>query len=66
MAVTVVIIEGVVVGLILILIRNIWGHAYSNEAEVVRYVSAMMPYLALSHFVNGTQCILSGTNSYYL
>ena len=54
------IVEGLVVGLVLVLVRNIWGHAYSSEREVVRHVAAMMPFLALSHFVDGTQCVLSG------
>ncbi|XP_073154543.1 protein DETOXIFICATION 16-like [Henckelia pumila] len=52
--------EGTLVGLILILIRNVWGYAYSNETEVVRYVRIMMPILAASNFVDGLQCVLSG------
>ncbi|XP_020251773.1 protein DETOXIFICATION 16-like [Asparagus officinalis] len=55
------IIEGLGVGLVLILVRNVWGHAYSNEREVVRNVAGMMPFLSLSHFVNAIQCVLSGT-----
>lgn len=51
----------VVVGLVLILIRNVWGYAYSNETEVVRYVAAMMPILAVSNFMDSLQCVLSGT-----
>ncbi|XP_052179342.1 protein DETOXIFICATION 16-like [Diospyros lotus] len=53
--------EGIVVGTVMILIRNIWGYAYSNETEVVRYVAAMMPILAVSNFLDGLQCVLSGT-----
>ncbi|KAM7479667.1 hypothetical protein LguiA_027880 [Lonicera macranthoides] len=56
MAVTV----SILVGLFLILIRNIWGYAYSNELEVVQYVATMMPILALSNFLDGLQCVLSG------
>lgn len=52
--------EGLLVGLVLILIRDIWGHAYSNEIEVVKYVAAMMPILAASNFLDGLQCVLSG------
>lgn len=51
----------VLVGLVLILIRNVWGYAYSNETEVVRYVAAMMPILAVSNFMDSLQCVLSGT-----
>lgn len=53
--------EGILVGLILILIRNQWGHAYSNDKEVVKYVAAMMPLLATSNLLDGLQCVLSGT-----
>ncbi|XP_059639537.1 protein DETOXIFICATION 16-like [Cornus florida] len=52
--------EGILVGSVLILIRNIWGYAYSNEKEVVRYVAIMMPILATSNFIDGLQCVLSG------
>ncbi|GFS32363.1 MATE efflux family protein [Actinidia rufa] len=53
--------EGILVGAILILIRNIWGYAYSNEVEVVRYVASMMPILAISNFMDGLQSVLSGS-----
>ncbi|XP_058087828.1 protein DETOXIFICATION 16-like [Magnolia sinica] len=56
MAVTV----GVVVGLIMILVRGIWGYAYSNEQEVVKYMAIMMPVLATSNFLDGMQSVLSG------
>lgn len=54
------VIEGLVLGLVIILIRNVWGYAYSNETEVVRYIAAMMPLLATSNFMDGLQCVLSG------
>ena len=52
--------EGLLVGLVLILIRNVWGYAYSNEIEVVKYVAVMLPILAVSNFLDGLQCVLSG------
>ncbi|KAI4357717.1 hypothetical protein L6164_001649 [Bauhinia variegata] len=52
--------EGTIVGLLTILIRNVWGKVYSNEDEVIRYVAKMMPLLALSDFLDGFQCVLSG------
>ncbi|KAF3948309.1 hypothetical protein CMV_025678 [Castanea mollissima] len=52
--------EGLLVGSVLILIRNIWGYAYSDEIQVVEYVAAMMPILAISNFLDGLQCVLSG------
>ncbi|KAK7271209.1 hypothetical protein RJT34_26917 [Clitoria ternatea] len=55
------IIEGILVGTVMILIRNIWGYAYSNEVEVIKYVALMMPILAVSNFLDGLQCVLSGT-----
>ncbi|XP_076943502.1 protein DETOXIFICATION 16-like [Bidens hawaiensis] len=56
----VVVILGISVGSVLMLICNIWGYAYSNEVEVVEYVAAMTPILAVSNFMDGIQCVLSG------
>ncbi|XP_010251826.1 PREDICTED: protein DETOXIFICATION 16-like [Nelumbo nucifera] len=53
--------EGILVGLVMILIRRIWGYAYSNEEEVAKYVATMMPVLATSNFLDGIQSVLSGT-----
>ncbi|KAK8455434.1 hypothetical protein SEVIR_4G167500v4 [Setaria viridis] len=52
--------EGLVIGLILVCIRYIWGHAYSNVEEVVRYVAKMMLVITVSNFFDGIQCVLSG------
>uniref|UniRef100_A0A803MIJ4 Multidrug and toxic compound extrusion protein n=2 Tax=Chenopodium quinoa TaxID=63459 RepID=A0A803MIJ4_CHEQI len=52
--------EGIMIGMILISIRNIWGYAYSNEEEVVKYVAVMMPILAISNLLDGIQSVLSG------
>ncbi|KAL1819385.1 hypothetical protein ACET3Z_014254 [Daucus carota] len=51
---------GILVGIVLLLIRYIWGYAYSNEVEVVQYVATMMPILATSNIFDGIQCALSG------
>nr|XP_043637141.1 protein DETOXIFICATION 16-like [Erigeron canadensis] len=59
--VVVAIIVGIVVGSVLILIRNILGYAFSNEVEVVQYVATMLPILAASNFLDGLQCVLSGS-----
>ncbi|RDX57846.1 Protein DETOXIFICATION 16, partial [Mucuna pruriens] len=58
--VVIAIIEGILIGTLMILIRNIWGYAYSNEVEVVKYVATMFPILAASNFLDGIQCVLSG------
>lgn len=55
--------EGVLVGTVVILIRNIWGYAYSNEEEVVRYVAVILPLLAVSNFLDALQSVLSGKSS---
>ena len=52
--------QGILVGLVLILMRNIWGYAYSSDVEVIRYVAAITPILATSNFIDGVQCALSG------
>ena len=54
------VIEGILVGTAIILVRNLWGYAYSNEEEVVKYVANMMPILAVSHLLDGIQAVLSG------
>ncbi|ESQ43275.1 hypothetical protein EUTSA_v10013374mg [Eutrema salsugineum] len=58
--VSIAIAESIVVGSVLILIRNIWGLAYSSEPGVVTYVASMMPILALGNFLDNLQCVLSG------
>ncbi|KAK2635321.1 hypothetical protein Ddye_030113 [Dipteronia dyeriana] len=52
--------EGATVGITTIVVRHIWGKLYSNEEEVIKYVAKMMPLLALSDFLDGFQCVLSG------
>ncbi|KAJ8536512.1 hypothetical protein K7X08_034913 [Anisodus acutangulus] len=41
--------------------RNVWGYMYTNEEEVVKYLAAIMPVLALSNFMDGIQRALSGS-----
>lgn len=52
--------EGLVVGSIMVGVRKLWGYAYSNEEEVVKYVAVMLPILAISNLMDGMQCVLSG------
>nr|XP_043629015.1 protein DETOXIFICATION 16-like [Erigeron canadensis] len=59
--VVVAVIVGIVVGSVLILIRNVLGYAFSNEVEVVHYVATMLPIIAASNFLDGLQCVLSGS-----
>ena len=50
---------------IMILLRNVWGYAYSGDKDVVTYIARMLPILAVSFFVDGLSGSLSGlkTNS---
>ncbi|KAI3410697.1 Protein DETOXIFICATION (Multidrug and toxic compound extrusion protein) [Psidium guajava] len=59
--ITIAITEGLMVGIGTILVRHVWGKLYSNEEEVIAYVARMMPLLALSDFLDGFQCVLSGS-----
>lgn len=58
--ITMAISEGLGVGITTVLARHEWGKLYSNEEEVIKYVANMMPLLALSDFLDGFQCVLSG------
>lgn len=60
--ITIAITQGLTVGITTILVRKVWGKLYSNEEEVIKYVAKMMPLLALSDFLDGFQCVLSGSN----
>ncbi|XP_027357363.1 protein DETOXIFICATION 16-like [Abrus precatorius] len=53
-------VEGVMIVLLMIQLRKIWGNLYSSETEVIKYVAAMMPILAISSFLDGIQSVLSG------
>nr|GMD18481.1 protein DETOXIFICATION 16-like isoform X1 [Ipomoea batatas] len=51
---------GAVIATATILVRHIWGKLYSNEEEVISYVAKILPLLALSDFLDGFQCVISG------
>lgn len=52
---------GAVIATATILVRHVWGKLYSNEEEVISYVAKILPLLALSDFLDGFQCVISGT-----
>ena len=54
--------EGLMVGLILVCVRYIWGHAYSDVEEVVSYVARMMLVIAVTIFFDGIMTVLSGNS----
>ncbi|CAI9112741.1 OLC1v1013228C1 [Oldenlandia corymbosa var. corymbosa] len=55
-----VVVEGLLIALVSMAVRGSWGYLYSNEQEVVRYMSAVMPVLTLSNFMDGIQAAMSG------
>ncbi|KAL6292680.1 hypothetical protein ACE6H2_000822 [Prunus campanulata] len=59
-ALSIVILEGILIGTVLILGRKVWGYCYSSEMEVVNYVGEMLILVAISHFFDGLQSALSG------
>jgi len=56
-------IVGMSEGLVIVLVRDLWGYAYNNEEEVTRYTARMMPVLAVSVMLDGQQCVLSGSSN---
>lgn len=52
--------QGILVALVMISLRGLWGHVYSNEKDVIRHVATMMPLLAVASFLDGIQSVLSG------
>ena len=48
----------------LLLVRNVWGHVYSNEEEVIDTMKGLIPLLALSTTVDSLQAVLSGIYRY--
>nr|XP_004296419.2 PREDICTED: MATE efflux family protein 5-like [Fragaria vesca subsp. vesca] len=59
-ALCIVVTEGFVTGAIMILGRKVWGYCYSSEKEVISYVGQMLILVAVSHFFDGLQSVLSG------
>uniref|UniRef100_A0A0A9GXD9 Protein DETOXIFICATION n=1 Tax=Arundo donax TaxID=35708 RepID=A0A0A9GXD9_ARUDO len=51
---------GVSEGLVMVLVRNLLGYAYSSEKEVASYTARMMPILTVSFLFDSLQCVLSG------
>ncbi|KAJ4933734.1 hypothetical protein NE237_002652 [Protea cynaroides] len=51
--------SGTILGFPMTLFSNIWGSLFSNEENVVRYVSRTIPLLVASIFLDGFQCALT-------
>ncbi|VAI94033.1 unnamed protein product [Triticum turgidum subsp. durum] len=54
------VVSSISVSLAIILVRYLWGYAYSNDKEVVEYISKIMPIIAVAFFFDDMQCVLSG------
>uniref|UniRef100_A0A8R7VEL4 Protein DETOXIFICATION n=1 Tax=Triticum urartu TaxID=4572 RepID=A0A8R7VEL4_TRIUA len=54
------VVSSILVALAIVLVRNLWGYAYSNDKEVVEYISRIMPIIALAFLFDDMQCVLSG------
>lgn len=52
--------EAVIVSTLFLCFRNIIGNAYSNDKEVVDYVTDMVPLLCVSVSADSIICALSG------
>ncbi|RIA05385.1 hypothetical protein BRARA_K00358 [Brassica rapa] len=58
--VAIVIVEGIMMGSILLGVRNKLGYAFSSDPKVISYVASMIPIVAAGNFLDGFQCVLSG------
>ncbi|KAK3156631.1 hypothetical protein QOZ80_2AG0109810 [Eleusine coracana subsp. coracana] len=47
-------------GIVLLLVRDLLGYAYSDDEEVASYTARLMPVLAVQILIDGLQSILSG------
>ncbi|KAJ4850877.1 hypothetical protein Tsubulata_007117 [Turnera subulata] len=54
------VVGGLLTGLIAVAVRNVWGHIYTNDKELVKYLASVMPILAASNFIDSIQGVLSG------
>lgn len=60
--VAIVIVEGIMMGSILLGVRNKLGYAFSSDPKVISYVASMIPIVAAGNFLDGFQCVLSGSS----
>ncbi|XP_019092916.1 PREDICTED: protein DETOXIFICATION 17-like [Camelina sativa] len=58
--VTIVIVEGLLIGSVLLLVRHKLGYAFSSDPKVIKYVASMIPIVVAGNFLDGFQCVLSG------
>ena len=54
-------VQGIALGVLLISLGNKWGFVFTNEQQLIQYLSSIMPILAISNFIDAIQGTLSGT-----
>jgi len=59
-AVVLVVTQGILVGTVMILLRNIWGYAYTSKVEVVKQIAVMLPIIAAGNLIDALQSVLAG------
>lgn len=59
-------VETTLVSLTVFASRNVFGYTFSNEKEVVEYVTSMAPLVCLSIIMDSVQGVLSGWSSFNL
>ncbi|KAG2584340.1 hypothetical protein PVAP13_6KG369800, partial [Panicum virgatum] len=47
-------------GLVMVLVRNLWGYAYSSDERVIKYIARMLPLLAVSFLFDCVQVCFQG------
>ena len=52
--------SGLLLTMAMTLLRNVWGHMYSNDPEVVACFAKMLPVLGISFFMDSIHGTLSG------
>ena len=60
------VIEAIIVSSILFASRHVFGYMFSNEKEVVDYVTTMAPLVCFSVIMDSMQGVLSGYNFFLL
>ncbi|XP_020530313.1 protein DETOXIFICATION 16 isoform X1 [Amborella trichopoda] len=52
--------NSVVTSSMTIIVRGLWGYLYTNDQQIIKHVAKIMPLIAISIFMEGIQCVLSG------
>lgn len=52
--------EGLLIATSLYALRSVWGKGFTQEQEIIDYVAACLPLIAIMHLMNSVQGVLSG------